>query len=201
MARTERLLASILSNTSKFATSAGILRPSRIPLKPPGAASLQNENINDKTMTDQPDPETVLRGGKTITVSGVSEGQPFTEDVFVREVTYEDVLEGPYLDKLRTSYRGCLEWLMDKPDGWARTLDRDSWRRLRETEEAVNFEFALAEAKAAHERGQKLKFIDDRILAESQKMLSLMNSFSRSSSSPGFKKSSVPTHLRKPRAG
>jgi len=126
----------------------------------------------------------VLRGGRNIEVT-FADPESTAETVFVREVSVQDVLEGKYIDLLRTDYAALLDWLTGKPEGWAKSLDRASWTRLRETEEALNFEFALAETKAAHERGQKTRFINEALLQQTQTLLETMDSLGLSPNTAG----------------
>jgi hypothetical protein len=118
----------------------------------------------NKTHTD-----TTLRGGARVTLSDGSA-------VLVREVTPSDILDGTYIELLRTDYADLLDWLCGQEAGWSRTLPRADWTLLRETEEQVNFGFALAETKAAFERGQALKFVDEAIVAQSRQLMELMGS-------------------------
>jgi hypothetical protein len=143
-----------------------------------------------------------LNGGLTISVvrrlSPATD--PVTEQVFVREVSIAEILDGQYVTLLREDYAKLLDWLLSKPDGWSRTLDRASWRLLRETEEQVNFDFALAETRAAHERGQRLRWLDELDLERTQKMMEALSSLTPSPSiagspaHPGAQPS--PKHLR-----
>jgi len=115
----------------------------------------------------------VLQGGKSITLST-------GETVFIREVTPADILEGNYIDLLKGDVFKLLDWITGHDEGWSRALSRDDWTALREAEEAVNFEFALAETTAAHARGQRLKFVDEQIAETSERLLRIMGSFGSS---------------------
>jgi hypothetical protein len=116
----------------------------------------------------QPNPNDILTGGARVRAAG--------EEVTVREITPADILDGKYLRLLREDYAALLDWLCGKPAGWAKSLGREDWTALREAEERVNFSFALAETKAAFERGQALKFVDEAIVAQSRQLMELMGS-------------------------
>ncbi len=118
-----------------------------------------------------------------------------TERVFVREVTLDEVLEGQYVTLLQDDYTGCLAWLLDKPREWFKSLTRKSWQTLRETEAQVNFDFALAEVRAAWERGQKLKFIDEAAAERAKLMLQMAGV-----AAPAHTQTSQPTTSGQPRA-
>jgi len=128
-----------------------------------------------------------LLGGRTITVTrrDAAQPDPVTEQVFIREVSIAEILDGQYVTLLREDYAQLLDWLLAKPPGWSRTLDRASWRLLRETEEQINFDFALAETRAAHERGQRLRWLEELELERSQKMMAAFSSLTQSPSIAG----------------
>ena len=84
------------------------------------------------------------------------------EMVAVREVTAWEVLYGNYVELLQSDYAGALELTTGKSREWLQALPRHSWVALREAEERLNFSFALAEVKAAHDRGEKLRFIQEQ---------------------------------------
>lgn len=124
-------------------------------------------------MTTSPSPHATLTGRHPVTLSDGS-------SVHVREATPADILDGKYVELLRTDYAALLDWICDQQDGWARSLSREDWATLREAEEQINFDFALAETKAAHARGQALKFLDEAVLAQSRKLVDLARSLSSS---------------------
>lgn len=135
---------------------------------------------NKTTMTEEnkkPDPLDMLRGGKEVTVTLASGDE---EIVTVREVTPDDLFNGQYVDLLREDIFSLLEMMCDRPKGWAKQLTRDSFSELREAEDVLNFEYALAEIRAAHARGQKLRFVDEAIEETSRRVLEMITSISSS---------------------
>ena len=117
-------------------------------------------------------PLNAVRGGAPCTVQFSVTGA--MEDVFVREATVREILSGRYMELLLSDPQALLEWLLDKPANWCEGLTRESWQRLREVEEQVNFSFALDEYAAADRRGQKLKPIKDRKTQDQKEMLSMI---------------------------
>jgi hypothetical protein len=131
--------------------------------------------MNEQEQSNTPSGTDILRGGRTITLST-------GEEVFLREVTPADVLEGKYIELLKNDIFACLEFIADRPEGWAKALSRDDWTAVRTAEEAINFDYALAEITAAHERGQPLKFIDEAIAEQADRLLKIMGSLGSSPS-------------------
>jgi hypothetical protein len=111
-------------------------------------------------------------------------GDPVT--VRIREITVGEILGGPYVDHLMADYGKALA-LVCTIDGEALTpaflesLPRVEWTRLRETEEAVNFSFAVAEIKAAHARGEALKVVKEQALALYREMTAALSGQASSS--------------------
>lgn len=175
-------------------------------------------------MTDQTAKE-ILQGGAELPVT-FTDGS--TATVFVREVTVEEILEGKYVELLRTDYAALLEYVcqgvgasapVDLKDtgpegptlreapgaafapGWPRRLTRESWQALRELEDRLNFTFALTETEAAHTRGQRLKFVDEQILEQSERLLKTMGSLTPSASSAGSRGPAKKRPVATPSAG
>lgn len=137
------------------------------------------------TPTAKPDPYAALRGGVTVPVEFRDGARG---SVWIRECTPHDVLKGNYVDHLREDYDQVLETMgtcsledgSTVDAGWVGALTRDSYTALREAEDALNFAFALGEIKAAHARGQKLKFVDEAIRETSEQLLKMMASVTSS---------------------
>lgn len=108
--------------------------------------------------------------------------------IVLREVTYDEVVHGAYVEQLRSDYRAALctvgavksgDRRSEKEDDGADPqlpssishlpltpefldrLDRQSWVALREAEERLNFTYALGEIEAAHARGEKLRVVQE----------------------------------------
>jgi len=156
---------------------------------------MEKNNTPEQNLTD------ILKEGRQITIERAEAGKPVTEEIFVHEVTYEDIVDGPYIKLLKNDIREMFEWLLDKPKGWTKSLTRESWQSLRETEEAINFDFALAEIKAIHDRGGQLKFIDEQIIEQAKMMMSLVPSATNLQTTPGYKKSVVSNASKRPHPG
>lgn len=157
-------------------------------------------------MTDTPSQAAntldILRGGAHLDVTFADAS---VARVFVREVTVAEILEGKYVELLRTDYPGLLEHIceLDPPaePGWPARLTRESWTALREQESRLNFEFALAETTAAWERGQRLKFVDEQIMEQSERLLKTMGSLTSSASTAGSRAPARKKPVAAPSAG
>lgn len=175
-------------------------------------------------MTDHTAKE-ILQGGAELSVV-FTDGS--TATVFVREVTVEEILEGKYVELLRTDYAALLEYVCEDATGsrafrpgsatdatgaeaptpgdalepgWPKRLTRESWQALRELEDRLNFTFALSETEAAHTRGQRLKFVDEQILEQSERLLRTMGSLTPSASSAGSRGVAKKRPVATPSAG
>jgi hypothetical protein len=176
----------------------------------------------------EPDPLDVLRGGTRLDLV-FADGT--TARVFVREVTVEEILEGTYVELLRTDYPAALEHICTfkggtdsigpprnpaavadggptesvPPEaltpGWTKRLSRESWTALREAEARLNFDFAFAELTAAHERGQRLKFVDEQILEQSERLIKTMGSLTSSVNTAGSRRPRPGKPVAAPSAG
>jgi hypothetical protein len=149
----------------------------------------------------EPDPLDVLRGGTHLDLV-FADGT--TARVFVREVTVEEILEGTYVELLRTDYPAALEHICTGDaltPGWTKRLSRESWTALREAEARLNFDFAFAELTAAHERGQRLKFVDEQILEQSERLIKTMGSLTSSVNTAGSRRPRPGKPVAAPSAG
>jgi hypothetical protein len=113
-----------------------------------------------------------LLGGRTVTVDLKKGG---TEDVFVREATVREVIDDTYFNLLREDPMKLVAFMCGKPPAWLESISRASWAKLRQTEEDLNFDFALGEMKAALARGQKMKVIDDEADRQARRVLALLS--------------------------
>lgn len=176
------------------------------------------------TEKTKPTPQEILSGGSAVDLVFLDGS---TARVFVREVTVGEILDGQYVELLRTDYPKLLESFCQRvgpsgpvglketgaeaptpreaPEplepGWTRRLTRESWQQLRETEDRLNFDFALAETTAAHERGQRLKFVDEQILEQSERLLKTVGSLTSSQNTADSRRAARKRPVAAPSAG